>query len=86
MPEFRDPRIDRVLKKLKPGEREVADLYASHDGMTWDLAAAAAGQPPAFGERVPRKLSRLGDQFASRQAGELHIPNTTKPRTRPAFG
>ena len=47
--EFRDPRIDRVLAKLKPGEREVADFYAGHDGMTWDLAAKAAGQPPAFG-------------------------------------
>ena len=85
LPEFRDARIDRVLKKLKPGEREVADLYAGHDDMTWDLAAAAAGQPPAFGERVRRKLSRLGDQFDSRQAGKLHIPKTTKPRTRPAF-
>ncbi|WIN00042.1 hypothetical protein ACTOB_003718 [Actinoplanes oblitus] len=85
LPEFRDPRIDRVLNKLKPGEREVADLYAGHDDMTWDLAAAAAGQPPAFGERVRRKLIRLGDQFDSRQARELHIPSTTKPRTRPAF-
>ncbi|XVV08186.1 hypothetical protein ACQP2X_25385 [Actinoplanes sp. CA-131856] len=85
-PEFRDPRIDRVLDKLKPGEREVADLYAVHDGMTWDLAAAAAGQPPAFGERVRRKLDRLGKDFTSRQPGELHTPATTRPRTRPAFG
>ncbi|UQU62542.1 hypothetical protein COUCH_26370 [Couchioplanes caeruleus] len=86
LPEFRDPRIDRVLDKLKPGEREVADLYAVHDGMTWDLAAAAAGQPPAFGERVRRKLDRLGKDFTSRQAGGLRIPTTTRPRTRPAFG
>ena len=86
LPEFRDPRIDRVLAKLKPGERKVADLYVVHDGMTWDLAAAAAGQPPAFGERVRRKLSRLGDDFESRQAGGLHVPTTTRPRTRPAFG
>ncbi|MEU5549035.1 hypothetical protein ABZ738_04630 [Micromonospora sp. NPDC047793] len=86
LPEFRDPRIDRVLDKLKPGERKVADLYAVHDGMTWDLAAAAAGQPPAFGQRVRRKLNRLGKGFTSRQAGELHIPTTTRPRTRPAFG
>lgn len=86
LPEFRDPRIDRVLDKLKPGEREVADLYAVHDGMTWELAAAAAGQPPAFGERVRRKLDRLGKDFTSRQAGELHVPTPTRPRTRPAFG
>jgi hypothetical protein len=82
MPEFRDPRIDRVLKKLKPGEREVADLYAGHDGMTWDRAAAAAGQPPAFGERVRRKLIYLGKEHGRRQAGGLHVPATT----RPAFG
>ncbi|MGW5667436.1 hypothetical protein [Micromonospora sp. NPDC003776] len=86
LPEFRDPRIDRVLDKLKPGEREVADLYAGHDGMTWELAAAAAGQPPAFGERVRRKLDRLGKDFTSRQAGELHVPTRTRPRARPAFG
>ncbi|GAA3249321.1 hypothetical protein ACFO1B_47040 [Dactylosporangium siamense] len=86
LPEFRDHRIDRVLDKLKPGEREVADFYADHDGMTWDLAAAAAGQPPAFGERVRRKLDRLGKDFTSRQVGELHVPTTTGPRTRPAFG
>lgn len=86
LPEFRDPRIGRVLKKLKPGEREVADLYAGHDDMTWDRAAAAAGQPPAFGERVRRKLLRLGDEFESRQASGLHVPTTTRPRTRPAFG
>jgi hypothetical protein len=85
-PEFRDPRIDRVLKKLKPGERKVADLYAVHDGMTWDRAAAAAGQAPAFGERVRRKLIRLGDEFDGRQAGELHVPTTTRLRTRQAFG
>ncbi|MEV6851407.1 hypothetical protein [Actinoplanes sp. NPDC051411] len=85
LPEFRDPRIDRVLARLKPGEREVADLYAVHDGMTWDLAAKAAGHPPAFGERVRRKLDRLGKDFTSRQAGELHIPTTTRPRTRAAF-
>ncbi|NED53828.1 hypothetical protein G3I24_23380 [Micromonospora aurantiaca] len=82
MPEFRDPRIDRVLKKLKPGEREVADLYAGHDGMTWSRAAAAAGQPPAFGERVRRKLIYLGKEHGRRQAGGLHVPTTT----RPAFG
>jgi hypothetical protein len=86
LPPFRDPRIDRVLVKLKPGEREVADLYVVHDDMTWDRAAAAAGQPPAFGERVRRKLIRLGDDFESRQADGLHVSTMTRPRTRPAFG
>jgi hypothetical protein len=82
LPEFRDPRIDRVLKKLKPGEREVADLYAVHDGMTWALAAAAAGQLPEFGERVRRKLRRLGDEVDSRQVSGRHVPTAA----RPAFG
>lgn len=86
LPEFRDPRIDRVLKKLKPAERKVADLYAVHDGMTWALAATVAGQSPEFGERVRRKLRRLGDEFDSRQVSGLHVPTTTRPRTRPAFG
>ncbi|MEU5673297.1 hypothetical protein ABZ749_23650 [Micromonospora sp. NPDC047753] len=85
LPKFRDPRIDRVLRKLKPGERKVADLYAGHDGMTWDRAAAAAGQSPAFGERVRRKLLRLGNDFDSRQANGRHVPTTTRPRTKPAF-
>lgn len=85
LPEFRDPRIGHVLDKLKAGEREVADLYASHDGMSWDLAAAAARQPPAFGERV-REVETAGQRVRQPTGRRLHIPTTTRPRTRPAFG
>ncbi|MFJ3799928.1 hypothetical protein ACIPSJ_27045 [Streptomyces sp. NPDC090088] len=59
--EVEDPRVQAVLTHLAPAERAVAMAYAMQR-MTWAQAAAegGAGNPDAFGERVRRKLKRLG--------------------------
>jgi hypothetical protein len=59
--ELEDPRVLAVLRSLKPAEAAVAAAYSS-SRMTWAEAAAEAGvsDPAGFGERVRRKLKRLG--------------------------
>ncbi|MFF9301354.1 hypothetical protein [Streptomyces sp. NPDC014764] len=59
--EVADPRLDAVLAHLKPAERAVAMTYATQR-VTWTQAAAEGGasDPLSFGERVRRKLKRLG--------------------------
>ncbi|MGA5066393.1 hypothetical protein ACPB9E_21970 [Streptomyces exfoliatus] len=56
-----DDRVPSVLRALAPEERAVAEVYAA-SRMTWSQAAEATGadDPVAFGERVRRKLKRLG--------------------------
>jgi hypothetical protein len=44
----------------------VAAPYSADDDMTWETAADASNMPASFGERVRRKLRRLGRQFAAR--------------------
>jgi hypothetical protein len=71
-----DPRIASVLARLTPVERAVAVAYADPMMPTWTTAAAAAAEivPGAFagvdlaalGERVRRKLRRLGKQLTER--------------------
>lgn len=59
--EMEDFRILAVLADLAPAERAVAMAYGTQR-MTWSQAAAlgGAGDPDAFGNRVRRKLRRLG--------------------------
>ncbi|QIK06070.1 hypothetical protein G7Z12_08575 [Streptomyces sp. ID38640] len=56
-----DDRVPSVLQALTPEERTVAKVYAA-SRMTWAQAAEATGadDPVTFGERVRRKLKRLG--------------------------
>lgn len=58
--------MDRVLSKLSPAERKVADCYAT-TGLTWKQAALKAGQPSSMGDRVRRKLKRLGTEYQRRR-------------------
>ncbi|MGW2017615.1 hypothetical protein [Streptomyces sp. NPDC001927] len=58
--------ISRMLAKLKPDERKVADCYAA-TGLTWTQAALRAGQPASMGERVRRKLKRLAAEDRRRR-------------------
>ncbi|MQL62854.1 hypothetical protein F6Q10_09570 [Streptomyces vinaceus] len=58
--------VDRVLSKLSPAERKVADCYAT-TGLTWKQAALKAGQPSSMGDRVRRKLKRLGTEYQRRR-------------------
>lgn len=66
--EFEDPRIGRVLAQLHPMERAVAIAYAYGGGITWAEAEVNAGAPAGYGERVRRKLLRLGAQQTARTA------------------
>ncbi|GIH07157.1 hypothetical protein Rhe02_52240 [Rhizocola hellebori] len=84
-PEFRDERIERVLGQLNLHEARVAGLWASCDDMTWETAATEAGQPAEFGERVRRKLRRLGNEFNRRQSDPHRTPVSTGPKPVPAF-
>ncbi|WP_327238845.1 MULTISPECIES: hypothetical protein [unclassified Streptomyces] len=67
----RSEEVDRVLAKLSPAEREVADCYAV-TGLTWQQAALQAGQPTLMGERVRRKLKRLAKEFQRRRSSETN--------------
>ncbi|RSS67615.1 hypothetical protein [Streptomyces sp. WAC06128] len=59
--EVADPRLEAVLAHLAPSERAVAMTYATQR-VTWTQAAAESGakDPHVYGERVRRKLKRLG--------------------------
>ncbi len=60
-----DARIHAVLRGLKPDEAAVAARWA-RSGDTWGQAAAGGGLPESYGERVRRKLHRLGDRHTER--------------------
>ncbi|WP_369394797.1 hypothetical protein AB5J72_50400 [Streptomyces sp. CG1] len=65
-----DPRIGRVLDQLCPEEQLVVLMWTHHDVASWTEAALQAGasDPVALGERVRRKLHRLGKQHTERAA------------------
>ncbi|MGA5822629.1 hypothetical protein ACPC54_32810 [Kitasatospora sp. NPDC094028] len=66
--ELADSRLLGVLRGLEPAEAEVAAAWAADPGANWTRAAAAADHPSpaAFGERVRRKLKRLGGRSTER--------------------
>lgn len=67
-PDRRD--IAAVLGRLKEEEQRVARAYALHGG-SWAEAAAHAGLPAQAGQRVMRKLRRLGLQFQRQHAAAV---------------
>jgi hypothetical protein len=60
--EWDKQRLRRALDRLKPDELQVTNVYAQRSELTWAEAARIAGapDPAAAGERVRRKLKRLG--------------------------
>lgn len=68
--EHEQQRLRQVLDWLKPNEREVTSMYAEYSELTWTEAAhlAGAADPAAMGERVRRKLKRLGAEHGRRLA------------------
>ncbi|MFE9427743.1 hypothetical protein ACFYNO_32825 [Kitasatospora sp. NPDC006697] len=66
--ELADSRLAAVLSGLAPVEAAVAAAYAADPKASWTEAAAAAGHPApeAFGDRVRRKLKRLGERHTAR--------------------
>ncbi|MEV4559309.1 hypothetical protein AB0K51_20290 [Kitasatospora sp. NPDC049285] len=65
---FDDPRVAAVVAQLTRAERAVAMAWAHPSTGSWAEAARFAGRPDpeAFGERVRRKLKRLGDRYTAR--------------------
>lgn len=61
-----DDRIGTVLSQLPAAETEIALSWA-RTGDSWADTADGAGQEAAYGERVRRKLKRLGSEYARRQ-------------------
>lgn len=70
---FDDPRLASVLAGLTEAERAVAMAWAHPAIGTWTEAArfAGAAEPCACGERVRRKLKRLGAKHTQRAAAAL---------------
>ncbi|MFI5649275.1 hypothetical protein [Kitasatospora sp. NPDC051705] len=68
--DFTDPRIDAVLRGLDPTEAAVANLWASRKA-TWADAALDLGLPAAYGDKVRRKLSHLGDRHTQHTAAAV---------------
>ncbi|MCX5215912.1 hypothetical protein OG689_42995 [Kitasatospora sp. NBC_00240] len=66
-----DERVRSVLRRLKAEEKAVAALWAQGAG-TWAEAALRAGLPETYGDRVRRKLHRLGAQQVER-AGAVAV-------------
>ncbi|MGW0298132.1 hypothetical protein ACWDYK_15705 [Streptomyces anthocyanicus] len=82
--EFTDPRITSVLRGLHESEAALALRWA-FDGRSWAESAVAAGLAPAAGERVRRKLKRLGARYAQRISvarafTAVHRPARATPR------
>jgi hypothetical protein len=74
--ELGDGRLVTVLGKLTPDEQAAARAWATF-GVSWDQAALAVHKQQAFGERVRRKLKRLG----ARHAGRATAAYETRERT-----
>ena len=68
-----DDRLGPILSMLKADERGVVDAYAGGDGLSWAEAACMAGaaEPAAVGERVRRKLKRLGAEQQRRRDAQM---------------
>ncbi|MET8130046.1 hypothetical protein [Streptomyces sp. NPDC005231] len=62
-----DSKLLAVLHGLNDKERTLPLGWAS-TSESWNQAALGAGLPPEYGERVRRKLKRLGKQHEQRQA------------------
>jgi hypothetical protein len=62
---WNDPRLPRVLNGLRSDEMNVA-MRKVTEGLTWSAAAQACGRTAEFGERVRRRLKRLGADLTAR--------------------
>ncbi|MFE0400341.1 hypothetical protein ACFW19_00500 [Streptomyces nigra] len=59
-------RVAAVLRQLTSEEVTVAEQWAAMPDISWHRAALAVRLPETFGERVRRKLKRLGKLYAER--------------------
>ncbi|MFB6520059.1 hypothetical protein [Streptomyces sp. NPDC056401] len=68
--EFQDQRVGAVLRQLAEPEEKVARTWAA-GADSWAVAAVDSAQPAAYGERVRRKLHRLGARQTERAAAAV---------------
>ncbi|MFG2724042.1 hypothetical protein [Streptomyces canus] len=61
-----ESRVAAVLRRLTPNEAIVAAIWAETPELSWQQAALAERLPETLGERVRRKLKRLGWQYTER--------------------
>ncbi|MEU6354963.1 hypothetical protein ABZ896_37575 [Streptomyces sp. NPDC047072] len=64
-----ESRVAAVLRGLTPDEAGVAVRWAGTPDLSWREAALAERLPETLGERVRRKVKRLGAQHTARAAG-----------------
>lgn len=67
---FTDDRISAVLDQLPDEDAEFALKWAC-TGDSWPVTAGGTGREAAYGERVRRKLKRLGSEYARRQVERI---------------
>lgn len=69
---FDNRHVRYATRRLKDTEQRVARVWAENAPINWRQAPQLDGQDVAVGERVRRKLLRLGDDIVAR--AKAHIP------------
>ncbi|MET7702719.1 hypothetical protein [Streptomyces sp. NPDC005485] len=64
--QFDNRHVRNATGRLKDVEQRVARVWAENDPINWRQAPELVGQDIAMGERVRRKLLRLGDDIVAR--------------------
>ncbi len=68
---FDDRHVRNVTGRLKDAEQRVARVWAENAPINWRQAPELVGQDVAMGERVRRKLLRLGDDIVARAKAQI---------------
>ncbi|MFH8566158.1 hypothetical protein [Streptomyces sp. NPDC017988] len=68
---FDNRHVRNVTGRLKDVEQRVARVWAENDPINWRQAPELVGQDVAMGERVRRKLLRLGDDIVARAKAQV---------------
>ncbi|MFJ2060595.1 hypothetical protein ACIOMM_32350 [Streptomyces sp. NPDC087908] len=64
---FEDRRVRYTVKKLRPEEWEIARAWAENPPIRWSQAPELVGAEAPAGERVRRKVRRLGTEAGRRE-------------------
>jgi hypothetical protein len=68
---FDDRHVRYATGRLKDPEQQVARVWAENPPINWRQAPPLVGQDVAMGERVRRKLLRLGDDIVARAKAQI---------------
>ncbi|WP_055595729.1 hypothetical protein [Streptomyces hirsutus] len=72
---FDNRHVRYATGRLKDTEQQVARVWAENAPINWRQAPPLVGQDVAMGERVRRKLLRLGDDIAARAKAQIPRAN-----------